>query len=341
MLPCLVMCAGHGTRLDPLTRLVAKAAVPLAGPTLVERVLAGLRAHGVADVVINLHHRPESITAVVGDGTHLGLRVRYSWEQPALGSAGGPRHALPLLDADPFLIVNGDTLSDVDLDALVRTHRSTGAEVTLAVVPNPAPHHYNGLVLDADGRVTGGRPRGQAEGTWHFIGVQVAGRGVFATLPDGVPAETIHGIYRDLLVARPGAIRAVPVETAFRDVGTPRDYLDAAIALAGETDAGHRTGAGRGIDPGPGPGGLLVAGEVAASARVERTVVWAGARVGDRVSLEDSVVAGAVTVPTGLSRRDVVIVPARVCRDDDAAEVIGEAAVFPMPPGAGTPRELR
>ena len=119
MLPALVLCAGLGTRLDPLTRLVAKPAVPLAGRSLIERVLAGLVEQGVADVVLNLSHRPETITGLIGDGAHLGLRVRYSWEQPVLGSAGGPRRALPLVESETFLIVNGDTLSNVPLSPMI------------------------------------------------------------------------------------------------------------------------------------------------------------------------------------------------------------------------------
>src|SRR6185436_7619074 len=115
MLPTLVLTAGIGSRLDPITRLVAKPAVPVAGRTLVERVLDWLRREGATDLVLNLHHRPQTIAAVVGDGAHLGVRVRYSWEQPLLGSAGGPRRALELLQASRFIIVNGDTLTNVDL----------------------------------------------------------------------------------------------------------------------------------------------------------------------------------------------------------------------------------
>src|SRR5687767_5879849 len=95
-LPTIVLTAGLGTRLDPITRVVAKAAVPMAGKTLVERVLGWLKAQGVDDIVLNLHHRPETVTAIVGDGGELGLRVRYSWEPALLGSAGGPRLALTL-----------------------------------------------------------------------------------------------------------------------------------------------------------------------------------------------------------------------------------------------------
>src|SRR5947208_11630973 len=119
----LVLAAGLGTRLQPLTRARAKAAAPVDGEALARRTIRWLVSHGIRDLVLNLHHKPESIGAAVGDGTDLGARVRYSWESPVLGSAGGPRHALPLLldppspqggaTDDTFVLVNGDTLSDV------------------------------------------------------------------------------------------------------------------------------------------------------------------------------------------------------------------------------------
>src|SRR5512147_2300207 len=122
-LPVLVLTAGLGTRLRPLSRVRAKPAIPVAGEPLVRRILRSLAAAGITRAVLNLHHLPETITAAVGDGTDLGIPVRYSWENPVLGSAGGPRRALPLLDTDRFLIINGDTLTDLDLEGLVLEHQ--------------------------------------------------------------------------------------------------------------------------------------------------------------------------------------------------------------------------
>src|SRR6478736_1023377 len=145
--PAMLLAAGLGTRLRPLTAVRAKPAVPVNGRPLARRILTWLAGHGIRDAVVNLHHRPETVAAVVGDGSDLGLRVRYSWEQPVLGSAGGPRHALPLLTdgaGGPFLIVNADTLSTVDLAALLARHLSSGALVTMALIPNPDPMKYGG-----------------------------------------------------------------------------------------------------------------------------------------------------------------------------------------------------
>src|SRR5205085_1862236 len=101
------------------------------------RIVTWLAGQGVDDVVVNLHHRPETLTACLGDGRDLGARVRYSWELPRiLGSAGGPRLARPIVGADTFFIINGDTLTDVDLASITAAHEAPGALVTLALVPN-------------------------------------------------------------------------------------------------------------------------------------------------------------------------------------------------------------
>ncbi len=128
--PLHVSCpAPNGGSRNPAEAAVgvrAKPALPVAGEALVRRVLGWLAASGVIDVVLNLHHRPETVCAVVGDGSDLGIRARYSWENPVLGSAGGPRRALPLLEADRFFIVNGDTLTDLDPAVLAAAHARVG-----------------------------------------------------------------------------------------------------------------------------------------------------------------------------------------------------------------------
>jgi len=316
VLPTLVLAAGLGTRLDPLTRVLPKAALPLAGRTLVERVLDWLNRERCHDVVINLHHRPEAITGLVGDGTHLGLRVRYSWEPRLLGSAGGPRHALPLLDADRFLIANAEPLCDFAIAPLVRSHDESRADVTLAVVPNPAPDSFNGLRTDADGFVVEVVPKGQAAGTWHFVGVQVANTAVFAALPDDVPAESIAGIYRDMIASGRRRIRACPVDTDVVHVGTVREYLDAAIAL------GHTCCSDAVIEPG--------VFAVASSARIRRSVVWPESHIGADADLTDCVVMSGVDLPAAFAAHSAVLGPASLLRPGDRVERRGDVALFPL-----------
>lgn len=308
----LLLTAGLGTRLDPITRLVAKPAVPLGTATLVEHVIAWLRSQGITDIVMNLHHRPATLTSIVGDGQHLGVRVRYSWEQPLLGSAGGPRRALPLIDSDPFLIINGDTLCEMSLQPLIDAHAASGADVTMAVVANPAPDHYNGIAVDADGRVRAFIQRGRlAAGTWHYIGVQVAHARVFAGLADGVASETVSGIYPEMATAHPGSVRTFQTDATFVDVGTPRDYLSAALSL-GAARPGRNTGTH------------------ASAPGVTHSVVWPEARIEAGALLDQCIVAGPVHVPAGFRAHTAIILPASVARAGDRAELRGDLAVYPL-----------
>jgi NDP-sugar pyrophosphorylase family protein len=229
----LVLAAGLGTRLRPLTLARAKPALPVGGEPLIRRILAWLAGEGVTDAVINLHYLPETIAAVVGDGSDLGVRVRYSWEQPiVLGSGGGPRHALPIVGASPFFIVNGDVLTDLALAPLAGAHLQSGAMVTMALMPNREPEKYGGVVMTEGGHVTGFVKRGtQAANSYHFISVQVANGEVFAGLRDG-EAEPMLRVYEALIAARPGSVRGYVCDAAFWDIGTVDEYraTDAAFS---------------------------------------------------------------------------------------------------------------
>ena len=232
MIPALVLAAGLATRLRPLSHVRAKAALPVAGRSLVQRIISRLSASGVRDVVLNLHHLPHTITRLVGDGAQLGVRVRYSWEMPVLGSAGGPRRAIPLLAAPRFLIVNGDTLTDVDPAAVVAAHERSGALVTMAVVPNTEPHKYGGVLVNDSGTITGFTRKRSQQPSYHFIGVQVVDAEAFAAVPENRPYETVNALYPDLMRTRPGSVRAYICNADFLDIGTASDYLETSLSLA-------------------------------------------------------------------------------------------------------------
>ena len=309
--PALVLAAGLGTRLRPLTYCRAKAAVPVAGTPLICRQLRALAEAGVRDVVVNLHHRPETIAGVVGDGAALGCRVRYSWERTVLGSAGGPRRALPLLGGR-FFIVNADTLCAVDFGALLDRHAASGAAATLAVTAHPAPDRYGGVVADAGGRITGFARAGAAAGPdapWHFVGVQIVEAAVFRDLPDGVPAATVGGLYDTLLAdGRPMAVQEVP--GPFHDIGTPADYAATVRAVA-EAEGRPPFSAGD-------------RSEVHPTARVERSILWDDVAVGADCVVTDCVLADGVRVPAGTVLDGQAVAAAGAGHDGDAAPTAHE-----------------
>ena len=291
----LILTAGFGMRLRPLTDERAKPAMPVAGDPLIRRIVAGLTTHGVTELVMNLHHRPETLTAVVGDASDLGARLRYSWEQPRLlGSAGGPRKALPLLDAETFFLVNGDTLTDVSLAALEAAHVGSNACVTLALVPNRDFERYGGVEVDGRRRVNGFTRKGPASrNTWHFVGVQVVSASVFDSLPEGEPLDTIGGVYDALIRDRPGSVHAFCTDARFWDIGTASDYLRTAQAFSafsrGGSDVGHRAK----IDP---------------SARVTGSILWDDVEVGANASLDACIAADGVRVPAGAAYRHSILI---------------------------------
>lgn len=284
MIPALVLTAGLATRLRPLSHVRAKAALPVAGQLLVHRIIRRLSASDVRDLVLNLHHLPHTITASVGDGSQLGVRVRYSWEPTVLGSAGGPRRALPLLDAERFFIVNGDTLTDVALDDVLAAHERSGALVTLALVPNTEPQKYGGVLVGDDGVVTGFTRRGASGPSFHFIGMQVAQAEAFASLADNEPYESVGTLYPELMRSRPGSVRAHISDAEFLDIGTPADYLDTCLRMA------TREGRSFGDDP-----------------ALTDTVLWDDVVIEPGARLRRCVVTDTVRVPWTADFSDVTV----------------------------------
>ena len=300
MIPALVLTAGLATRLRPLSLLRAKAAIPVAGRALVSMIVEQLKNAGVTEVVLNLHYLPHTITSQVGDGAHLGVRVRYSWEGVVLGSAGGPRRAAPLLDDGTFLVVNGDTLASVDLPKLVAQHRASDALVTMATMPNQEPHKYGGVATAADGRVTGIVKRGDTAPSQHFVGIQVVEAAAFQAVPPDVPWESVGTLYPALIAERPGSVRTCAIATAFYDIGTPRDYLDTCLRLEN----------GNGVQAG-----------------VVDSVLWDGVSIGAGASVTRCVVTDEVTLPGGSTWSDQVIRRADAAPLGPAESRVGSLAV--------------
>lgn len=279
----LLLTAGLGTRLRPLTLVRAKPALPVGGVPMARRIITWLAAAGVTDVVLNLHHRPESIAAVVGDGSDLGVHARYSWEQPVvLGSAGGPRQALDIIGADTFFIVNGDTLTDLRLAALADAHASTGALVTLAVTPNTQPQQYSGLRVAPDGAVLGVVPRGSDEASFHFIGAQVAHREAFAQAPAGRASNSIGEVYDALIAGHPGSVRVHHCQASFLDIGTVADYWRTSSRFAAGEDTAARADV-----------------RVGAPAVVRECILWNDIAIGDGCRVERCIVTDGVVLPPG------------------------------------------
>ncbi|MGH7818660.1 MAG: nucleotidyltransferase family protein [Candidatus Binatia bacterium] len=191
----MVLAAGRGVRLKPLTDRLPKALVEVAGRPMIEYPLRMLAAAGVEEVVVNLHHRGELIRATLGNGDRFGVRIHYSTEDSLLDTGGAVARARPLLEGAPFAIANCDALLDVDLSALWEFHRRRSALATLVVRSDPQAERYGAIDVDIEGRVRRflGKPAATTLSLARrmFCGVQVISPEIFELMPTAPPAFSI------------------------------------------------------------------------------------------------------------------------------------------------------
>src|SRR5919197_314256 len=175
----MILCAGLGTRLRPLTERVPKPAVPVCGVPLLRYALALLAHAGVRRAVVNVHHLPDAMAAAAhGAARAVGLDLAVSREPVIAGTGGALREArAPLAGADAIALVNGDVLFDLDVAAALAAHRASGALATMVLMEMPPGASYAAVEVDAAGAVRriAGRfgPGGERLAPWHFTGVHV------------------------------------------------------------------------------------------------------------------------------------------------------------------------
>lgn len=224
----MVLAAGFGTRLRPLTLTTPKPLLPLDGCTLIDHQLRYLAAAGIERVVINLHHLGEKIRAHVGDGSRYGVTVHFSGEPEILGTGGGVKRAAPFFEGRPFLVLNADALIDADLTALIEAHQRSGEAATLVLKPLEDGDAYTPVAADAAGYVTA-----FGSGPYFFTGLSVVGYEVVASLPSAFSCLIHDGIVP--LMQSGVRVRAQLHEGYFNDLGTPERYEQARRDVASGT----------------------------------------------------------------------------------------------------------
>lgn len=211
----MILAAGRGERMRPLTDHTPKSLLEINGKSLISMIIFSLAQAGVTDLVINLAHLGEKIAAALGDGAALGVRINYSRESEALETAGGIAYAMPLLGDAPFIAVNADVCSDYDFGRLVQTARQLKAGGPLAhlvLVDNPPQHPHGDFAL-VDGRV---QREGAAKFT--FSGIGAYHPALFAGISRGSRARLA-----DLLIAAMpvGHVTGEHYRGQWHDIGTP------------------------------------------------------------------------------------------------------------------------
>jgi NDP-sugar pyrophosphorylase family protein len=315
----MILAAGLGTRMRPLTRLLAKPALPVLDRPLLHWTLDALAAAGVDEVAINTHHLPATVRKAVGSGRHWGMTITWSHERTILGTGGGPRRLRAFFGDQPCLLVNGDVFFRFDLRKLVARQRRTGARVVLGLIPNADPRRYSAVTLDGRGRIRAiaGRPRPAAGRPWLFTGIHLIDPALLERLPSG-PSDSVRDLYVPLL-AEGTRLEGVPLRGAWYDLGAPPLYLASQLAMIRKRVPGRA----RGCLVGPGSAvsrGARVARSVIGRASVieegavvEDSVVWPGSRIGSGCVVRGSIVAGA-TLAVGSHVHDAIVMPGRGAR---------------------------
>jgi NDP-sugar pyrophosphorylase family protein len=217
----MVMAAGLGTRLRPLTDFLPKPMIPIANRPVLHHLLNLLAKHDVREVGVNVHVFPEIFEAYFGDGSSLGMTLRWSHETELLGTAGGTKRLEDFWGRETILITSGDGLHDVDVTALLGHHRRCGALATLAVKPVDDPSAYGVVILDRDTRIRGFQEkpsRDEARSDLANCGVYV----IEPELLDRIPTDTFHDFGQDVwpaLVAAGEQVYAYTTMAYWNDVG--------------------------------------------------------------------------------------------------------------------------
>lgn len=224
----IILCAGIGTRLRPLTEHWPKPAIPVLGQPILRFAVAELQRAGASAVGINTHHRAEAMEAVASaECARAGLRLEIVCEPIIQGTAGGIRGLRRLVERDDFLVMNGDVLFPLDLHRIQQAHRRAGALATMVLMRMPAGESYAPVEVDSSGRVrriAGHGTGGEALQPWHFTGVHVLSPAVLNFISPHGPEDINRDVYPRLLAQRM-PIHAEIVEGDWSELGTPERYL--------------------------------------------------------------------------------------------------------------------
>jgi mannose-1-phosphate guanylyltransferase len=335
----LILAGGEGTRLRPLTSTVPKPVVPLVDRPFITYMLEWLRRHGVDDVIMSCGFMASGVRNVLGDGSQLGLRLRYVEEPAPMGTGGAVKFAEQLLD-ERFLMLNGDVLTDLDLTPQLVQHEETGARATLALIGVEDPTAYGLVILNEDRSVAEFLEKpapDQIHTNLISAGAYVLERSVLDILEPNQPAS----IERDVFPRLVGdGLYGYPAEGYWLDIGTPQRYLQGTFDIIEhtvDTEIGRRLVAGSFLevpDDVAGDGRVLPPAllgsmcQVATGARVgSRAVLGHGVKVGEDTVIEGSVVLNGAEIGRHCTLQSCIIGAGVVVGDGTHIEgevVLGE-----------------
>lgn len=315
----MILAGGLSTRLYPLTKLVPKPLVPVAGVPNAAHLVRYLKAFGFDEIAINVHYLADAIVSTLGDGSRFGVKLHYSHEPELLGSAGGVKNIQDFFGDESFLVIGCDEVTDLRLDRIMQFHRDRGAIATIGLVECDEVDQYGVVVLDDRGKIVGFQEK-PAKGTelskLANTGVYVFGPAIFEHIPAGEFYDFGKQVFPSLQGAGERFYGFDARGAYWADIGTPSEYrrasfdvvgglvripdtvadgIDATATLARgvRIEGPVHIGAGAVVADGVTIVGPSVLGErvrVDAGARLERAILWEGATIGSASDVRDTIV---------------------------------------------------
>jgi mannose-1-phosphate guanylyltransferase/phosphomannomutase len=225
----VIMAGGEGTRLRPLTSLRPKPMVPIVNQPVMEHIVGLVKHHGIDEIVATLAFMPAVIQDYFGAGEEWGVQIEYAVEESPLGTAGSIKNAAHLLDTDePFLVISGDAITDIDLTEVIAFHKDRGAAVTIALKRVPDPLDFGVVITAEDGRIE----RFLEKPTWGQVFSDMINTGLYVVEPwvlDYIPADTPFDWSADVfpkLMEDGHPLFGVAAEAYWCDVGSRESYMD-------------------------------------------------------------------------------------------------------------------
>jgi NDP-sugar pyrophosphorylase family protein len=301
----MILSAGYGTRLWPLTEDRTKPAIPILGKPLVGYVAEYLARYGCRDILVNLHHRPESVRTALGDGKQFGVTLNYIEEPVILGTSGALDNARDLLGHETFIAINGKIITDIDLNAALETHRNNGAFATLVLLPNVARERFS-VVETADGLVQRfggmpapaiGSPESDQGAPLMFTGIQILEPRIFDYIPRGIFSHSTTDVYPQA-IANGERVAAHVANGKWYELSTIERYLEVSLIMLAESQQTVHAGARCRIADDAEVNHSILWDDVTieAGARVNRAVIADGVRIGRAEVIENAAVVRTALV---------------------------------------------
>lgn len=317
----MILAAGRGTRLGPLTEKLPKPLLPVANTPVMAHGIASLRRLGITDIGVNVCYRGEQIIEAFDDGSAHDVRLHWLFEREATGTAGGMKGMQHLLDGDRIVVIAGDAMLDIDLQPLFDAHVAHGAFATLATIPVADPSLYGVVVSEADGRLRSFQEKpdpGTEISRQANTGIYIFEPQIFELIPPGLFCDFAQNIFPEILhLGLP--FYAFPIQGYWTDIGNPGDYLQANLDYL--TGCIHCSGAGRRMDD-----NLLADGARTNGARLSRCVVGDGVRIAAGCELTECVIWPGTTIDAPINLNSSVITPHGIFRIEDRMAVPLEAS---------------